>query len=394
MTDSMLQAMNEGEKGGAFLRVADDRQYTGRHVVLDGRQCLNFASTSYLGLELDQRLMTGSAQAARRYGTQFPLPNPFVACPLYPELEQSLERMTGGRVVLAPSTTLAHQAAMGTVVRSQDAILLSKFSHPSQHVATALLRDVPVTLVDPHDLEALEGSIRQLARKHHRIWYMFDGLSSLKGAFAPLEGLTTLQQRHPALHLYVDEAHSTSWTGTHGRGHALERLGDRARSVVFLSLNKAFAAAGSAIVCFDDDLAHRVRRTGGPILYSGAIQPPMLGAAVASARIHLSAQFAELQKAIMQRIEWMLQAAKEHALPLDNWEKTPLFFARCGTSERAQNVFQTLLDRDICATPAIPPLAPPDDSGLRLTLTVSHTREDVELAASTLSAALHQADTG
>ena len=41
----------------------------------------------------------------------------------------------------------------------------------------------------------------------------------------------------------------SSWTGRHGRGYALEHLAPAtlARTVVALSLNKSFAAAGGAI---------------------------------------------------------------------------------------------------------------------------------------------------
>lgn len=389
MMDSMLEAMALGASQGAFLNVADDIAFTGSEVGVAGRQRVNFASTSYLGLELHRRLVSGCADAARRFGTQFPLPNAFVACPLYSELTQLVDQMSGGNAVLAQSTTLAHQAAMGTVIRSGDAVLLAKSSHPSQHVATALLNDVSVTLIE-HDPAKLEESLRRLGHRHRRVWYMFDGLSSLRGEFAPFDDLVNLQQKYAFLHLYVDEAHSTSWTGLHGRGEALERIVDRSRLVVVLSLNKAFAAAGSAVICPDRELRDLLRRTGGPILYSGAIQPPMLGAAVASAKIHLSGELEALQNTLMQRIDCMLHAAKKLALPLANWQRTPLFFVRCGSAERAMTVFRALLDQGFCVCPAVPPLAPPDDSGVRITLTIFNKLDDIERLAAAVCQALSE----
>jgi 7-keto-8-aminopelargonate synthetase-like enzyme len=64
---------------------------------------------------------------------------------------------------------------------------------------------------------------------------------------------------------------------------------------VALSLNKAFSAAGGALAVPNREIATRIRRCGGPMLFSGPIQPPMLGAAVSSARLHLHEDFPKLQ---------------------------------------------------------------------------------------------------
>ncbi len=382
------RVMCAARDAGALLKTADDAPYTGRHVVLDGRARLNFASTSYLGLELREELMSGALEAARRFGLQFPLPGGFVQCPLYRSLEEALAHATGGHVVIAPSTTLAHQAALGVLVERGDAVLVASDSHPSQHVACRLLRDVPVASFDRKDPEALEDRLKELGRTHRRVWCLLDGLASLHGDTAPFAVLNALQARYPFLHLYVDDAHATSWTGQHGRGFALERLDDLGRVVSVLSLNKAFAAAGSALVFSDASVAGRVRRTGGPLLFSGAVPPPMLGAAVASARLHFSVELEHLQAALLERIDWFSSACTEKGVPLANGERTPLFFVPCGASERTLSVFHRLMDEGICVCPAVPPLAPEAESGLRVTLTVFQSRADIELITDVLATRL------
>ena len=143
----------------------------------------------------------------------------------------------------------------------------------------------------------LADRVAALSQKHATVWYALDGLYSMRGDFAPLEELSHLLAKFPSLHLYIDDAHCTSWTGTHGRGYTLERMVDRSRIVVALSLNKAFSAAGGALVFPSAELRERVRLAGGPMLFSGGIQPPMLGAAVASAHLHLSPGFAGCRRA-------------------------------------------------------------------------------------------------
>jgi 7-keto-8-aminopelargonate synthetase-like enzyme len=66
------------------------------------------------------------------------------------------------------------------------------------------------------------------------VWYIEDGLYSMLGDFAPFDELKQLLDKHPKLRLYIDDAHSTSWLGQHGRGVALEHSARDERVVVAL----------------------------------------------------------------------------------------------------------------------------------------------------------------
>ena len=79
-----------------------------------------------------------------------------------------------------------------------------------------------------------------------------------------------------------------SWVGDRGEGFVLSQVGLHDRMVLATSLNKAFSAAGGAIVTANREWHERILHTGGPLLFSGPIQPPMMGAAIASAKLHLS----------------------------------------------------------------------------------------------------------
>ena len=109
---------------------------------------------------------------------------------------------------------------------------------------------------------------------HRRVWYAADGLYSMYADFFPAAELDALAARHDNLWLYVDDAHAFSWTGRHGRGYALEHLSPAtlARTVVAVSLNKSFAAAGGAITFPDEESAplRRHRRRAADLLRAGA----------------------------------------------------------------------------------------------------------------------------
>lgn len=369
--------MGGAEEAGALMQTADKTPYEGRHVHLHGKALLNFGSCSYLALELRDELKQGAIDAISRYGTQFPFPRAMLQNPLYQELDDALKSMTGGFPVIAASTSLGHISALPVLVEPKDAVLIDMMAHASVHTAASLLRGVPVTQLHHSDLQSLEDHLKVLSAQHRRVWYLLDGLYSMRGDFAPIDELCALMERYPALHLYIDDAHSTTWTGTHGRGYALERIKDRSRVVVALSLNKAFAAGGGALIFPTQQQANMVRRSGGPMVFSGAVQPALLGAAVASARIHLSPELPALQARLMSRLELTVQLAHEFGVPLGVESLNPVFFLRSGSTRTCFSLVNSLRARGACVCAAMFPIVPRGHAGARFTLTLHNTPEDI-----------------
>src|SRR5438093_6668755 len=324
--------LTEAASRGLLLRTPDDAPLDGRTVSLDGRPRLNFGSCSYLGLELDPRMREGVCAAVMRYGTQFSSSRSYLSAPPYPELEALLAEMFGGHVLVAPSTSLGHLAALPVLVESGDAVVLDQQVHQSVHMATNQLRvqGTAVEVIRHNRMDQLEEAIERLAGRHRRVWYFADGVYSMFADLAPFDELAALLERHEQLHLYVDDSHGVGWAGVHGRGPALDHLGARERLVVAASLNKSFAAAGGALVFPTAELKRRVRTVGGPMIFSGPVQPPMLGAALASARIHLSSELEQRQAALRERIHLCTELLEEFCLPLASHGTTPIRYVTLG----------------------------------------------------------------
>lgn len=391
LVEFMERSMRAAVRSGLVLRTATEAPYVGHTVELGSQTMLNFGGCSYLGLEQRQELREGAIDAARRYGTQFPFPRAYLECPLYPRLEELLGEITGGHVLVASSTTAAHLSALPVLVGDEDALLIDKQAHASLHTAVALVQGVPVQTIPHGRVDLAEEAMAELAKKHRHVWYVVDGLYSMSGEFAPFAALGRLLASHPQAHLYVDDAHATSWTGARGRGRALEALEDRSRVVVALSLNKAFSAAGGALVFPSETLRSRVRRCGGPMVFSGPIQPPMLGAAVASAEFHRSAEHAVLQAGLLDRIRYLRRRARGQGVELANEAETPIVSVVCGSPVRAFQVTRTLWERGIYASPAVPPAVPPALSGLRLTVSVLNSHQDIDRMLGVVGEALAMA---
>jgi 7-keto-8-aminopelargonate synthetase-like enzyme len=362
----------------------------GRYVTVDGEPLLNFGSCSYMGLEGMQELTEGAHWAIDTYGTQFHFSRAYLQCSLYEELEAQLERITGRPVVVAASTSLAHMAALPVLIKDTDHILIDQFAHASLHTAVQLVPNVPLEILRHNRMDQVDAALTRLRGHKGDVWYICDGLYSMLGDFAPFDELRELLRRHENLRLYIDDAHSTSWTGTHGRGAALQHFGNDERVVVALSLNKAFSAAGGALSVPNREFVARIRRCGGTMLFSGPIQPPMLGAAVGSARVHLSERFPALQADLDERLVLCIRELHRTSLDLAMLDRSPIFHARCDSPRMAFAVSEEMKVRGyyccVCVFPAVPMNSP----GIRFTISRHNELADITRFVSALEGSFAQ----
>jgi 7-keto-8-aminopelargonate synthetase-like enzyme len=241
-------------------------------------------------------------------------------------------------------------------------------------------------------MDRLETRIQELEGKHRRIWFLTDGVFSMHGDLAPLEGLHWLLERFPSLHLYVDDAHGMSWTGRQGRGYALDVLKNRDRVIVALSLNKSFGAGGAALVFPDESMLKRVRHTSAPTNFTGPLQPPMLGAAVASARLHASPDLGRMQDDLLRRIDYANHRAGDLGLPLLHRDTpVPIRFIGLGPQSASIAMATHLLQHGLLPSCALFPAVPVDQSGIRFTLTRHHQLEDIDHLLETIADYLPEA---
>lgn len=378
-------AAQAAQDAGVILHTASGSAYTGRHVSFEEHRCMNFGSCSYLGLECRSDLRLGVEDAVRRFGTQFPFARIFLQCPLYEELEANLASIAGRPVLVCSNTTFCHISAIPLLVSSRDAVVIDQFAHASMQMALGMLHGVEITHLRHSHMSQLRKVVGQLSQSHDAVWYICDGLYSMLGDFAPLDSLAGMLEEFPKLHIYADDAHSTSWVGQRGRGCVLDSFADHERVVVTLSLNKAFSAAGGALAFPSSELYWKVRRGAGPMIFSGPIQPPMLGAAVASSRIHLSEDFSLLQQGEAQRIRLAMELASKYEIPLGSPHASPIFFVPCGPEEAAYALARSLVQSGYYASPSTFPAVPRKHAGIRFTISMHNELADIEGFISTLA---------
>jgi 7-keto-8-aminopelargonate synthetase-like enzyme len=389
------EVISDGVRRGMLHNTAEDEHLDGRLITLRGRPLVNFGSCSYLGLETHPAMRAGVVDAVQRYGTQFSSSRAFLSAPAYAQAEAALTGLFGRETILTPSTTMGHLATLPTVIDSDDVLLLDHQVHHSVQTAAKLVQaqGTRVELIPHNDLRTLQRRLAEYRRDHRRVWYAADGLYSMYADFAPIEELNELVAANDRLWLYIDDAHAFSWLGRHGRGFALEQLSPLAlsRSIVAGSLNKSFAAAGGAITFPDAETRRRVFTVGGPLIFSGPVQPPMLGAVLASVRLHLSPEVAVRQARLLESIRLFNRLATENGLPVVSPSDAPIRCVGAGRPEVAYNLTGRLRDAGFFVDTATFPAVAAKRSGARIALTAHHTEDDVAALVEALTDALPKA---
>ncbi|HET7542733.1 MAG TPA: hypothetical protein VFK05_22835, partial [Polyangiaceae bacterium] len=85
--------LEEARQQGLICNRAESAN--GPKCTIRGKALSNFGSCSYMALEAHPALRAGAAAALEQYGTQFHFSRAYLEAPLYGELEDALDVITG-----------------------------------------------------------------------------------------------------------------------------------------------------------------------------------------------------------------------------------------------------------------------------------------------------------
>lgn len=391
--DTVDQIISDGVKRGILHLYSEDDTLYGNHISLKGKRVVNFGSCSYLGLEFDPRLKEASKSAIDNYGTQFAESRAYVSIRLYSQLEELFSAIFDAPCVITPTTTLGHMANIPVLMSPEDAVITDQQVHNSVSTAVKLLKSARATIevLRHNKMEILEDRIKSLRSKHQKIWYLADGIYSMFGDTAPVDDLYQLMDKYPQFHLYIDDAHGMSILGKHGRGSVLDKRPFHPNMVLATSLAKGFATGGAVMVYPNKEMARKVRTCGGPLITSGPLQPAQLGAAVASASIHLTEEIYSMQEELHERIKFTNLMLKKYHLPVIAENNSAIFFVGVHLPKVGYNMVRRMLEAGYYVNLGIFPAVPMKNTGIRFTITRLHSLSQIEQMIRTMADELPKA---
>ena len=346
--------------------------------------CVNFGANDYLGLAGDPRLVEAAAKAATRHGWgSGASPSVCGRSTVHGELEERLAHFEHAEAALLfGSGYAANSGVIPALAGEGDAIYSDEKNHAS------LIDGCRLSRAERHvyrhgDADDLARLLAQ-EKDYRRRLIVTDSLFSMDGDFAPIESLARLALEHDSM-LLIDEAHATGVWGPTGRGLYEQLVADSSGlaggvSVRIGTLSKALGASGGFVVGSARliDWLHNLVR---PYVYSTAPPPACAAAAMEGLRI------AETERERREGVKRLAERLR-HSLAERGWDtgrsESQIVPVYVGAPERAVALSAALRERKLFVPAIRPPSVPPGESLLRVSLSASHTAEQIDRLVETL----------
>ena len=370
--------------GGIPYFRALERRAAG-HATVDGLDCVDFASSDYLGLATDDRVERAAAAAARRFGLSNA--GSRLVCgnsPFHDELEARLASLTNyPAALLFPSGYQANVGVVAALLGPRDFLAVDEFAHASVHDA-ARLSGARVARFEHDDPDDLARALERLVNDRSAGLVAIDGLYSVDGSQAPLAEMQRAARRF-GTRILVDDAHGVLACGETGAG-TREALGLHERADLLVgSLSKAFGASGG-FVCGPADVIAFLRHRARSQIFSAATPVPSTAAALAALEIAVAEDWR--RSALARNAARMRARLAAHGI-LESPRGTHIVAVIVGSHERAFAAWRALLQAGIFVSVLIPPAVPPLGACIRLCVSALHTDEDIDRTADAIARTVH-----
>ncbi len=386
------------------LRRVDSAQ--GPRIEIGGKTFMNFSSNDYLGLANDPVLKEAAIKAVEKFGAGAGASRLICgSLASFHELEETLADFKRTEAALTFSTGYATAiGTIGALLGKSDIIILDKLVHASI-VDAAKLSGAKLRVFAHNDLNDLEDKLKWSRRDELResplqtksgtratrpsentrhILIVTESIFSMDGDAAPLREIVALKEKYGAW-LMVDEAHATGIIGENGRGLA-DKLGFGGQIEIQMgTLGKALGASGGYI-CGSRALIDLLVNRARSFIFSTAPVPAATVAATAAIQFVQSAEGETRRKLLRARVaELQSQIANRKSqipgaiIPIIIGDEAKAVEA--AAKLREQNIF----------VPAIRyPTVARGKARLRVTLTASHSADDVSTLARALAQIVNQ----
>lgn len=372
-------------KGYAYITLDAGHTLDGRTIHFHGKTAINFASCSYLGLEIDPRLKEAAKRAIDTYGVQYSMSRCFTHLDLYDEIEELLQQVTGKPCLYHPTVTLGHLATLPHIVESStDIVLIDQQVHGSVQLTAAVLSAQKVKIVpflNSH-LEKLTAMVEKYSVEYERVHVFIDGLYSMFGTIAPAVFYSEMTKKYPKLRMYVDDAHGIGVFGQKGEGSYLAKVGNHDRLVVAGSTSKGLGAEGGVVAYDSEDQKRWVLNTG--CFFVGPAHPATMAALRESLLILLSEELGVIQNSLQRKIGFFNETCAWLGLPLLSANESPIKFIGVKYEDIGSELLERLIQKGYYINGCSYPNVPLGRAGLRITISDHIQVEDIQNLLATL----------
>jgi glycine C-acetyltransferase len=346
------------------------------HVGTAQGEVLNFCANNYLGLADHPAVIAAAKNALDEWG--FGMASVRFICgtqTLHTRLERRLSEFLGTEdTILFSSCFDANGGVFEVLFDDQDVIISDELNHASLIDGIRLSRARRLRYRN-RDLADLEDRLKECTSARRRV-IVTDGVFSMDGSYAPLEGICDLADRYRALVL-VDDSHAVGFVGAHGRGTP-ELFGVEGDvDILTGTLGKALGGASGGYVSGPSEVIGLLRQRSRPYLFSNSVAPAVVAGSLAALELVAGSADAREQLAANALLFRDLMSAAGFDLLPGSHPIVPVMFPGEDGARTAAAIADRMLAEGVYVIAFSYPVVPKGRARIRVQLSAAHTADDV-----------------
>jgi glycine C-acetyltransferase len=347
---------------------------------VDGKKVLMLCSNNYLSLSTHPKLIDAAIKSVKSHGVGSGSVRPIAGnMDLHIELEKRLAKFKRAEASLVyTSGFTANSGLIPQLVGKEDIIVSDELNHGSiiDGVRLSVAERAIYKHTDVADLERVLNEAEKHKPTYRRILIITDGVFSMDGDIAPLDGIAKAAEKHGAM-VYVDDAHGEAVLGEGGRGVVSHFHLDHKRVHVEMgTFSKAFGVIGGHVSGSTDlvNFAYNKSRTW---LLTGSHPPPVAAACIAA--IDVLENEPQHVKTLWDNTNYFKKGLVDLGFNTGK-SQTPITPVIIGENSTAKKFSQRLYDEGVFALPIIFPMVPKGTARIRTIMNSALTKKDLNEA--------------
>ncbi|MBG0753413.1 MULTISPECIES: glycine C-acetyltransferase [Pectobacterium] len=346
--------------------------------VMDSNRLLNFCANNYLGLADSPELIAAAKAGLDSHG--FGMASVRFICgtqDIHKALEHKLAEFLGmDDAILYSSCFDANGGLFETLMGPEDAIISDALNHASIIDGIRLSKARRYRYAN-NDMSQLEAQL-QLARAEgaRHIMIATDGVFSMDGVIADLQGICDLADRYDAL-VMVDDSHAVGFVGEQGRG-THEHCGVMERvDIITGTLGKALGGASGGYTAGKREVIDWLRQRSRPYLFSNSLAPAIVTASLSV--LDLLERSGERRKRLWENARLFREKMAAAGFTLAGADHA-IIPVMLGEAQLAQDFAQALQREGVYVAGFFYPVVPLGQARIRTQMSAAHTPQQIQFA--------------
>jgi glycine C-acetyltransferase len=375
LLEALRNELNQLDKEELLWRIRTLETPSAPHARVDGKNVLVLCSNNYLGLCNHPKMKQAAIAATRRFGAGSGSVRVIAGTmSLHVKLEQVLARFKKAESSITfQSGYAANAGTIASLVDERDIVISDELNHGSI-IDGCRLTKAERRVYKHRDVGDLERQLQGTAR-YRRVMIITDGVFSMDGDIAPLDGIVKVAKEHKAV-VYVDDAHGDGVLGENGRGISSHFQVEGEVDIEMGTFSKAFGSVGGYVVG-SKDLCTYMQNKVRTYLLSGSHPPAVAAACIAA--LQLVQRQPSLVRKLWENTRYFKRGLQDLGFDTGNSE-TPITPVIVGESGKARKLADTLFRMGVFVQPTVYPIVARDRARVRTIVTSAHTQRDLDKA--------------